>query len=323
MNEKIYDIIVIGAGSAGIACIIEAKLKNIENILLIEKTSNHSETIRKFYKDGKRVDKDWKNQVIKLEGNIDFMDGTKESTLEYFEELLNKNEISPVYNTEVEKIIKNENTNLFEVHTLNKMYQTKFAIICIGKMGKPNKPDYKIPTNIKKYINFNLDDCTTNEKILVIGGGNSAAEYAYFLTNEKNNVTLAYRKPTFTKLNPINEKLLMQYQNDKKLTIKMNKEIKELEEAENLKVKVIYTDNEIEIFDRLIYAIGGTTPIDFLKACNVKIDENLNPICDGNFESSTKGIYLAGDIASKGEGSISTALNHGYHIIKDISAKNV
>ena len=33
MNEKIYDIIVIGAGSAGIACIIEAKLKNIENIL--------------------------------------------------------------------------------------------------------------------------------------------------------------------------------------------------------------------------------------------------------------------------------------------------
>ncbi|MFY9080953.1 NAD(P)-binding domain-containing protein, partial [Aliarcobacter butzleri] len=280
MNEKIYDIIVIGAGSAGIACIIEAKLKNIENILLIEKTSNHSETIRKFYKDGKRVDKDWKNQVIKLEGNIDFMDGTKESTLEYFEELLNKNEISPIYNTEVEKIIKNENTNLFEVHTLNKIYQTKFAIICIGKMGKPNKPDYKIPTNIKKYINFNLDDCTTNEKILVIGGGNSAAEYAYFLTNEKNNVTLAYRKPTFTRLNPINEKLLMQYQNDKKLTIKMNKEIKELEEADNLKVKVIYTDEEIEIFDRLIYAIGGTTPIDFLKACNVKIDENLNPICD-------------------------------------------
>ena len=220
MNEKIYDIIVIGAGSAGIACIIEAKLKNIENILLIEKTSNHSETIRKFYKDGKRVDKDWKNQVIKLEGNIDFMDGTKESTLEYFEELLNKNEISPVYNTEVEKIIKNENTNLFEVHTLNKIYQTKFAIICIGKMGKPNKPDYKIPTNIKKYINFNLDDCTTNEKILVIGGGNSAAEYAYFLTNEKNNVTLAYRKPTFTRLNPINEKLLMQYQHDKKLTIR-------------------------------------------------------------------------------------------------------
>ncbi|MDN5073635.1 NAD(P)-binding domain-containing protein [Aliarcobacter butzleri] len=323
MNEKIYDIIVIGAGSAGIACIIEAKFKNIENILLIEKTSNHSETIRKFYKDGKRVDKDWKNQVIKLEGNIDFMDGTKESTLEYFEELLNKNEISPIYNTEVEKIIKNENTNLFEVHTLNKIYQTKFAIICIGKMGKPNKPDYKIPTNIKKYINFNLDDCTTNEKILVIGGGNSAAEYAYFLTNEKNNVTLAYRKPTFTRLNPINEKLLMQYQNDKKLTIKMNKEIKKLEEANNLKIKVIYTDEEIEIFDRLIYAIGGTTPIDFLKACDVKIDENLNPICDGNFESSTKGIYLAGDIASKGEGSISMALNHGYHIIKDISAKNV
>ncbi|MCT7909963.1 NAD(P)-binding domain-containing protein [Arcobacter lacus] len=322
MNEKIYDIIVIGAGSAGIACIIEAKLKNIENTLLIEKTSNHSETIRKFYKDGKRVDKDWKNQITNLEGNIDFIDGTKESTLEYFEELLNKNEISPVYNTEVEKIIKNENTNLFEVHTLNKIYQTKYAIICIGKMGKPNKPDYKIPTNIKKYINFNLDDCTTNEKILIVGGGNSAAEYACFLSDEKNNVTLACRKPVFTRLNSINEEFVMQYQNDKKLTIKMNKEIKELED-ENEKVKVIYTDESSEVFDRIIYAIGGTTPIDFLKACGVKIDKNSHPICDENFESTTKGIYIAGDIASKGEGSIAIALNHGYHIINNISNKNV
>lgn len=318
MNKKIYDIVVIGAGSAGIACIIEAKLKNIENILLIEKTSNHSQTIRKFYKDGKRVDKDWKNQVIKLEGNIPFTDGTKESTLDYFEELLNKYNITPIYNTEVEKIIKNEKTKLFEIHTLYKIYQTKYVIICIGKMGKPNKPEYKIPLNIKKYINFNLDDCTTNEKILIIGGGNSAAEYACFLADEKNYVTLACRKPIFTRLNPINEEFVNKYHNEKKLTIKMNKEIKELED-ENEKVKVIFTDGDSEIFDRVIYAIGGTTPIDFLKNCGVKIDENLHPICDENFQSTTKGIYLAGDIASKGEGSIAIALNHGYHIIEDIS----
>ena len=59
-----------------------------------------------------------------------------------------------------------------------------------------------------------------------------------------------------------------------------------------------------------------------LYAKNIGAYPKIN-VLGANFESSTKGIYLAGDIASKGEGSISTALNHGYHIIKDISAKNV
>ena len=52
------------------------------------KTDNHSNTIRKFYKDNKRVDKDYKGQVSTLQGNVDFFDGTKETTLDYFDDLL-------------------------------------------------------------------------------------------------------------------------------------------------------------------------------------------------------------------------------------------
>ena len=61
-------------------------------------------------------------------------------------------------------------------------------------MGKPNKPNYKIPLEIQKNVNFNLDNCSKNEKILVVGGGNSAAEYAYSLALDDNIVTIAYRK---------------------------------------------------------------------------------------------------------------------------------
>lgn len=45
-------------------------------------------------------------------------------------------------------------------------------------------------------------------KILVVGGGNSAAEYAYSLALDDNIVTLAYRKESFTRLNSINENML-------------------------------------------------------------------------------------------------------------------
>jgi thioredoxin reductase (NADPH) len=57
--EKKYDIAIIGAGPAGIATACEAMIMGIENIILFEKSVNHSDTIRKYFKDNKPVDKDW------------------------------------------------------------------------------------------------------------------------------------------------------------------------------------------------------------------------------------------------------------------------
>ncbi len=56
-------------------------------------------------------------------------------------------------------------------------------------MGKPNRPSYKIPPSIKAVVNFNLDRCGNGEKIIVIGGGDSAVEYACELSRT-NDVTL-------------------------------------------------------------------------------------------------------------------------------------
>ena len=58
--ENLYDVIVIGGGPFGIASVVEAKRAGFANVLLLEKGDNHSQTIRKFYKDGKRVDKVYK-----------------------------------------------------------------------------------------------------------------------------------------------------------------------------------------------------------------------------------------------------------------------
>ncbi|BAK71879.1 NAD(P)-binding domain-containing protein [Arcobacter sp. L] len=320
MKNKIYDIVIIGGGPGGIGCAIEASAHKIGNILLIEKTENHSNTIRKFYKDNKRVDKDYKGQVITLQGNVDFFDGTKETTLDYFNDLLDNEKIDSIFNTEVEKITRNQETDLLEVHTSKGLIQTKNAIVAIGKMGKPNKPDYKIPPSIKSQVGFNLDKCSSNEKILVVGGGNSAAEYAYHLADQNNNVTLVYRKPTFTRLNDLNEELLNKYNGEEKLRLRMNTDIESLENEEG-KVKVLFTDGFTVLYDRIIYAIGGTTPIDFLKACGIEVDEDLKPIFDKHQETTAKDIYVAGDIAFASGGSIAIALNHGYHIVNNILRK--
>lgn len=57
---KKIDLIVVGAGPTGIGCAVEAKLKNKE-VLILEKSNNICQTLMQFYKDGKRVDKAYKD----------------------------------------------------------------------------------------------------------------------------------------------------------------------------------------------------------------------------------------------------------------------
>ncbi len=312
--QQIYDMVIIGGGPGGIGAAVESKALGLDRILMIEKGENHSQTIRKFYKENKWVDKDYKGQVTELAGNVDFREGTKEATLNYFDLLLDNGEIDAVFSSEVEKIKKDD--GIFQIITTSAGYAAKNVIVAIGTMGKPNKPNYKIPPSVKDRVNFNLDKCSDGEKILLVGGGNSAAEYAIELS-KTNTVTLNYRKDTFSRLNDVNEKMLLEFNGQEKLRLRMAIDIESLE-TENGMVKVNYTDGFHTIYDRVIYAIGGTTPVDFLRNCGITFDENNKAQYDKNYETETKGLYLAGDIAVRSGGSIAIALNHAHHIVTHI-----
>ena len=315
--SEIYDIIIIGGGPGGIGTAIEAKVLGLEKILLLEKSDNHSDTIRKFYKENKRVDKDWQGQIVEIEGNVPFSDGTKESTLDFFDELIKEHRIDAYFNCEVDKIAKAGDA--FDVRSSKGNFKGRNVVIAIGRMGKPNKPSYKIPAGIRHKVNFNLDKCDEGEKILIVGGGDSATEYAVEL-GKYNDVTLNYRRDKLTRPNPTNIALIERAFEEGTVRAKLGVDIASLEDAEG-NVKVHFKDSTTETYDRVIYAIGGTTPVDFLKNADLALDERGEPIIKENLETSVPGIYIAGDIAFKSGGSIAIALNHGYRIVKDIIAK--
>lgn len=314
--EKIYDIAIIGAGPGGIATSIESKVLGIDNTILFEKTSEHSATIRKFYKDGKRVDKDYKGQVVDLKGSIDFCDGDKEGSLALFDSLLEKYQIMPKYNTDIEKVVKKD--GIFEISsTNNEIFHAKFVVISIGKMGQPNKPDYKIPPTLLKKVTYNVNGITEGEKVLVVGGGNSAVEYATALA-EMTDTTLNYRRKEFNRINEINAKNLEESM-QKNLKTKLGVNIEKLEDVDS-KAMVYYDDGTSESFDKIVYAIGGAVPLDFLKKCGLELDENGLPITK-DFESSVENMFVVGDILSKNGASIAIALNQGYEAALKIKSK--
>ncbi|PAF46391.1 pyridine nucleotide-disulfide oxidoreductase [Helicobacter sp. 12S02634-8] len=316
--NKIYDIAIIGAGPGGISAATESVIAGIKDVILFEKGEEHSTTIRKFYKDNKRVDKDYKGQKVELNGNIFFNDGTKESTLELFSEILQNNHIQTRFKTEIESI-KKEGDIFHLWATDNQAYQAKYIVISIGKMGQPNKPDYKIPISLLKKVVYNINDCKEGEKILVVGGGNSAVEYACYLATI-TDTTLNYRRTEFTRINESNAQNLKEVIASGQLKTKFGIDIQGLEDQDG-KIKALFTDGSSDVFDRAVYAIGGVAPIDFLKKCGIELDTNNIPVTTDKLESSTKNLFVAGDILFKSGASIATALNHGHTIIEEIKQR--
>lgn len=313
--EKRYQLAIIGAGPAGIATAIESYALGLREIVLLEKDENHNATIRKFYKDNKRVDKDWKGQKVELDGTIYFVDGTKESTLDFFDQLLDNEVLELKTHTEVQKIVKREDG--FEVFIAGGSILAQYVVVTIGRMGKPNKPDYKIPPSIKNQVHYTLDGCSQGEKVMVVGGGDSAIEYAVELC-DRNDVAICYRRGTFRRANPTNQRDIEESISKGLVRPLLNTEITELE-SESGKVKVIFSDESSELFDRLVYAIGGTTPSGFLSGSGIREEEG-KPVHDENYQTNIPGLFVAGDITQESGGSIALGLNHGYAIANYIKS---
>ncbi|MBD3796885.1 MAG: NAD(P)-binding domain-containing protein [Campylobacterales bacterium] len=307
--EKIYNLAIVGAGPAGIATAVESYMQGIRDIILLEKDVNHNSTIRKYYKDNKRVDVEWKGQKVELDGNIYFIDGTKESTLDFFDGILDKHSVELKTQAEVASIEKKE--EYFEVYMAGESIKAKYVVVTIGRMGKPNKPSYKIPPSIKKRVNYTTDECSEGEKILVVGGGDSAVEYAVDLSS-KNDVSICYRRETFRRANPTNQRDISNAIMHKEVNPLLGIDIDALEDEDG-KVKVLFNDKTTEVYDRVIYAIGGTTPSAFLASSGIK-EEDGKPVHNDYYETNIEGLFVAGDITQESGGSIALGLNHGYAI---------
>lgn len=70
----------------------------------------------------------------------------------------------------------------------------------------------------------------------------------------------------------------------------------------------------------MTFAIGCSTPVDFLKKCGVELKDG-EPVLSSEFETNTKGMFISKDIAFKNGGSIVAALDMSYKMITLIKNK--
>lgn len=318
----IYDLIIIGAGPAGISMAVEARNAGIEkeNILLLEKSHEHSFTIKKFYPDSKLVAANYKGFEAECLGVMCIPDLTKHETISYIDNTINEYGLHVNYNETVHKLFKHPEKQLFTVFTDKNEYNSKVVAIAVGILGKPNKPEYKIPVSLKDKVLFDITSKEIrNSNVLVVGGGDSASEYCQFLVQNGNTVTLSYRGNDFNRMNKINKQSIIALKEENKLHILFNSNISEVTD-QNEKPVIKFNEEYIGLlqFDYVVYALGGTTPTNFLKLIGIEFNGN-DPVLKEGYETSVPGLFLLGDLSAgtKG-GSIIWAFNSSQRAMEKI-----
>jgi thioredoxin reductase (NADPH) len=315
-----HEMIIIGAGPAGISMAAEARGVGIpaDKILILEKGDAHSWAIRKFYPASKPVLANYKGIKAVCTGVMCLTDMTKEETLTYIDRTIEQCELQVHYKEAVTAI--RPQSGGFVVETSGGTYQTARCIIAIGILDKPNKPEYKIPPALAKRIHYDITTVAMkDEDCLVVGGGDTASEYCQFLVQQGNRVTLSYRRKEFARLNPVNLESLLALEARGQVVVLRATNIAGLED-DGGRPRAIFqeTDHAAQTFDRIVYALGGTTPLNFLKAVGIKF-EGEAPVLTQGYETSLPGLYLIGDLsAGKKGGSINLAFNMAAEAMRHI-----
>lgn len=258
-----YDIIVIGAGPAGLGAALQAKKLGLRYLLL--ERENIASTIQNYPRDKAVLAEP---VPVPLYGMLPMMDAEKETLIEVWQTVVRTTGLQV---NEYEEVLdlKKEN-GLFTVTTAKSAHQGAYVILAIGTRGNPRK--LGVPGEELRKVTYNLIDAADfkGKHVLVVGGGDSAIEAAVALSKEDNTVvTLSYRRGEFSRIKSRNAQAIDEQEKAGRVTVVFNSQVTEIRE-QSVMLKIGEETRELEN-DAIFILIGADPPRAWLEKSGVKI----------------------------------------------------
>ena len=258
----VHDLLVIGAGPAGISASLRA-IEHKLNYLTIERDEIGG-TVAKYPRQKLVMTSPVE---FPMYGKFNKMQLSKENLLAFWDMILNRSDFNVSTGEKVEDIRKGED-EIFTVATVNNQYRARALILALGRAGEPKKLGVKGEDLPKVMYRLIEADHYINKKILVVGGGDSAVEAAMGLAHQAGNqVTLSYRSERFSRIKERNAKRIEDCMRSGKVKVLFNSNPVEFK-PESVVLDVNGTRQEIPNDFVWIFA-GGTPPNAFLKKIGV------------------------------------------------------
>jgi thioredoxin reductase (NADPH) len=264
-----YDLIIVGAGPAGIAASLTAKKHHLKCLTLEQDTLGG--TVFTFPRSKIVMTS---AMDLPLHGKIKLYETSKSELLDLWKQVLAKNGISIKENSKVESIIS-ENGH-FTVETLaGEKFNGRHVLLAIGRRGSPRK--LGIPGEIQEKVAYRLlePELISGKNIVVVGGGDSAIESALLLADQ-NKVILSYRSDAFSRIKPRNSEKIFEAAAKGLVDLRFNTNLVEIGKEEVTISSINVAGEQHKIKNDLVYIFaGGELPTQFLMKAGLQITKKF------------------------------------------------
>lgn len=261
-----YDVVIIGAGPAGLSASLAAKEHHLKCIT-IEQEESLGGAIFKYPRNKVAMTQP---VVLPIIGKVEMYDISKEELLGFWLRVLRDHDLKVNFNERMETVTKTAKG--YEIKTSKAIYQAANILLAIGRMGTPRKLEVDGEEQAKVVYRLTDPEQYLGQHVLVVGGGDSALEAAITISEQPGTtVTLSYRSEAFGRVKPKNREKLKQAESSKRLTVLLQSNV---DEIRSKTVKLELADkNLVEIpNDAVIICAGGVLPTPFLKEIGVMVE---------------------------------------------------
>lgn len=257
------DLIIVGAGPAGLAASLAAKERGLRFLTLEQECFGGTVA---HYPRGKIV---MTSPVeLPMVGSIQLQETTKEALLVFWQEILERTGLEIQEQERVEHVAPSGVG--FEVRTSLAVHRSRAIVLAIGRRGTPRK--LGVPGEELSKVVYRLIDPEQyrGQHVLVVGGGDSAVEAAIAIGEAcENSVTLSYRGEAFKRIKPGNRGALERARAGGSVDVALQSTVVSID-AHSVTLEGRGGSRGFPN-DSVIVCAGGVLPTDFLRSMGIDV----------------------------------------------------